>query len=113
MGQRLLAIDMFACAQRQDRDIRVEMVRRSAQDCINSLLLLQHDPKILILRAMEVRRVGLILLLDPFARHRTPAISFVVELFKAERLRRVSHGYDLRILLTEERLKINTSLSSR
>src|ERR1051325_71519 len=58
MGERLLAINMFAGAHRGDRRNRMRMIRRADRDGVERFLLLEHLPKIFVTFGVRIRSVS-------------------------------------------------------
>jgi hypothetical protein len=77
--ERLLAIDVFSGAHRDNRDISVQMVRRRAENGVDRFLLFQHHAEVFVLGDAGVRPFRGIMLFDLGANGLPPGNATVVE----------------------------------
>ena len=111
--QRLLAVHVLAGLHRENRDVRVQVIRCRDENRVDRLLLLEHDSEVFVGRAGVVRGLLAVVLLD-FLLHREPAaLAAVVPVREVPLLRRVGHGDDLTVVLLEQGASVGPALSAR
>ena len=111
--QRLLAVDVLAGLHREDRHVRVQVIGSRDQDRVDRLLLLEHHSEVFVHRALVVRRLGGVALLDERAPGAAARLAAVVPLREVPLLRRVGEGDDLAVLLFEQGTRVVQALSAR
>src|SRR4051794_16128896 len=89
------------------------MIRRRAEDRIDSFFLLQHYAEIFVRRTRELRIFGAVLLLDLRFDWPAAGLAFVIERLKIPLLRGVGNCNDARVLLGEKPAEIRAALATR
>ena len=110
-GQRLLAVDVLPGLHGDDRDVGVPVVRSGDEDGVDVLLLLQHDPEVLVHGARVVGGLLGVVLLD-LGPHRAPArLAAVVVRAEVPLLGHVGDGDDLAVVLLHEGAAVGPPLA--
>ena len=112
VGERLLAVDVLAGLHRGDRDERVQVIGRGDQDGVDRLLLLEHDPEVLVDRARVIRRLAGIVRFH-FRLHRPAArLAAEVPARQVPLLGRIGQRDDLAVRLLEQGPGVGPALAA-